>query len=167
MLGRGCVWVARWLRVQAVNRCAIRPWNEMAIDVNGHLDARVSELLLHIGERLALLNQETREGVPKVMDANAPELRFLEEPVEHAVPEVVSIHAMPCRREEHAQGHRLPGLEGHAFPRRPETLERLRQGQGHVDAAPLLVLRQRQLPRHEVAPACVGSNDCGLFEGVS
>jgi len=49
------------MRVQAVDRRPIGPRD--AIDVYRDLDTRVPELLLHVGERLALLNQETRVRV--------------------------------------------------------------------------------------------------------
>ena len=55
------------MRVHTVDRRPIGPWDEMAIHVHRDLDAGVPELLLYEGQRLSLLNQQTRVGVPEIM----------------------------------------------------------------------------------------------------
>ena len=40
----GCVWVADWLRVELVDRGAVRTRNQMPVDIDRHLDRRVPEL---------------------------------------------------------------------------------------------------------------------------
>ena len=52
------------MRVETVNRRPIGPWDEVPVDIHRHLDRAVAELLLHLGERFALLNEQTRVGVP-------------------------------------------------------------------------------------------------------
>ena len=44
----------------------------MAVDVGGDLDGAVSHLLLHIHQRLALLEQEAGECVPEHMNNATP-----------------------------------------------------------------------------------------------
>jgi hypothetical protein len=61
----GCVWLHRTVVVEPIDGSAVRARNEMAVYVHGDLNARMSELFLHVHDRLALLYQKRREGVPK------------------------------------------------------------------------------------------------------
>jgi hypothetical protein len=45
----------------------------MPQDVHRHLDGAVSHLVPKVGQALALLNQQRRERVPQVMEANPPQ----------------------------------------------------------------------------------------------
>ena len=73
--------------VQLVDGRSIRPRNQMPVRVDGDLDRRVPELLLHVDDRFALLQQQRRERVPQVVDANLAEIGLLEDPRED-VPDV-------------------------------------------------------------------------------
>ena len=66
---------------------------------------RVSELLLHVDDRLALLQQQRRERMPQVVDADLPELRFLEHPREH-VPDVALLERGRPRSDGKTHGGR-------------------------------------------------------------
>ena len=44
----------------------------MAVNVGGHLNRAVDHLFLHIHQRLALLKQQAREGVPQDVDDSGP-----------------------------------------------------------------------------------------------
>ncbi len=71
------------MRVQAVNRRPIGPGDQVSVDIHRDLHTGVAELLLDIGERLPLLDEETRIRVPEVVQADLAEPRLLQQPVEH------------------------------------------------------------------------------------
>ena len=71
------------MRVQAVNRRPIGPGDQVSVDIHRDLHTGVAELLLDIGKRLPLLDEETRIRVPEVVQADLAEPRLLQQPVEH------------------------------------------------------------------------------------
>ena len=48
----------------------------MAVEVHRDLDRVMTELILHVGERLAALDQERGVGVPEVVEADPTEPRL-------------------------------------------------------------------------------------------
>ena len=87
----------------------------------------MAELLLDVGQRLALLNQETRVGVPQVVQSNSWELRLLKNPIADPTPQIVAVNLFAVRGCEDPGGQRLPCLEGGSLPRRPKPFEGLGQ----------------------------------------
>ena len=66
----------------------------------------VAELVADIRELLALGDEEARERVPEVVEAHASELGLLEDLVEHAVAEVVSVEGAPSSVQNNQSGTR-------------------------------------------------------------
>ena len=59
----GCVWLRRSVVVQPIDRVPIGSRHEVPIHISGDLDAGVAHLVTHVGEALAVLDQQRREGV--------------------------------------------------------------------------------------------------------
>ncbi|HTM27494.1 MAG TPA: hypothetical protein VL225_19990 [Vicinamibacterales bacterium] len=97
----------------------------------------MAEVLLHVDDRLALLQQQRRERVPQVVDANLTEFHLLEDACED-VADVPLLKRRAFQRGEHPRRQRLPLLDP-PFPLQPAPGEqRLEQLRGHVDPTPLM-----------------------------
>jgi hypothetical protein len=63
------------------------------------LNRTVPELVSHVSERLAVLNQETGIRVPQIVQTNALHVRVFEEPVENPLTQVIAIEGRAIGRE--------------------------------------------------------------------
>src|SRR5215470_12217589 len=68
----GCAGVAPRF-VEPVYGCLVCPRNQVPIDVHGHLDRMVAHLVFHVDDRLSVLEQARSEGMPEIVESNAPE----------------------------------------------------------------------------------------------
>jgi len=73
----------------------IRSWDEMTVDVYGHLDGVVSKLGLDILGGLPLLEQEACISVPQIMETDPPDPCLLQALVEDPLPQVVFVQLSP------------------------------------------------------------------------
>src|SRR5215471_21748399 len=78
----GCAGVAPCF-VKPVYRCLVRPRNQVPIDVHGHLDRMVAHLVLHVNDGLSVLEQPRSEGMPQIVEPNAPEACFSQRLMKH------------------------------------------------------------------------------------
>ena len=69
MFDAGCTWDADRCSVQTIDGGAIAARHEVSVDIDGDLNRRVPELIAHIRETLAVLNQLGRKGVTPMPDA--------------------------------------------------------------------------------------------------
>ena len=69
----GCV----WLRVQTVHSLAVATWNQVPVDVHGHLNGTVPHLLLDVNGCSPIAQKQTCEGMSNIMKANVPKSCFL------------------------------------------------------------------------------------------
>lgn len=60
----------------------------MPVNVDGHLDRRMAELVAHVGERLPLRDEERGVGVSQIVESHMPEPRLLETPQKVPLPYV-------------------------------------------------------------------------------
>jgi hypothetical protein len=109
-------------------------------------------------------------GIRCVVHANLPELRLLQHPREN-VPHVALLERRAFERGEYPLGHRFSFLQpAGALLAAPIEQDREELG-GHVDAAPLMRLRRREDPAHQVpldddesaVPVDIGPLDCDLL----
>ena len=63
-------------RGEPVDGLPVRFGDQVSVGINGDLDGAMSELLLHVGERLPVSDEPGREGVPFMPDLTEP--RFLQ-----------------------------------------------------------------------------------------
>src|SRR6184192_1021292 len=110
----------------------------------------MTELILHVGERLAALDQERGVGVPEVVEADPTEARLLEQGQPDAMHEVQGVDRPvdPIREYPRREIAALNGSLG--LEKRFPPLERSRERGGEVHAARLARLRA---PNQELAAA--------------
>ena len=68
--------------LQAVGDGALAAYVQMAVDVRGHLDVRVSQPLLHVLQAVALRQQHTGAGVAQVVEPDMGQVVLLQQLVE-------------------------------------------------------------------------------------
>ena len=56
--------------VQAVNGPSIPSWNQMAVEIDRHLNGGMPHLFFHVNGALAVLKQEGRKRMSEVMETN-------------------------------------------------------------------------------------------------
>ena len=83
--------------VKSIDRGTISTRNEMPVRVHRDLNRRVSELVLHVGEALAVRDQERRVRVAEIVDPNLPKAGLLEHPRPNARVEVVAVEHAAAR----------------------------------------------------------------------
>ena len=104
------------LIIETVDCGAISARHQVPVNVDRNLNGRVSELFLHVHDRLALLNQQQRERVAEVVEPHATDAGLLKDPVEH-VADVGFVQQGSVGRREYDVRCVLSGLQG-SFPRR-------------------------------------------------
>jgi len=94
----------------------------MPVEVDRDFDRRVTELVLDVGQRLAGLDQQRREGVAQIVEADPPQPGLTEQRRPHAVQEVHGVDRLARVIDE--APHQIVALE-----RRLGLQERLFRGQ--------------------------------------
>jgi|SRR5437762_636914 len=114
----------------------------------------MTELILHVGGRLAALDQERGVGVPEVVEADPTEARLLEQGQPDAMHEVQGVDRPvdPIREYPRREIAALNG--GLGLEKRFPPLERSRERGGEVHSARLARLRA---PNQERASAVADS----------
>ena len=121
----------------------------MPIDVNRHFNAVVAKLVTDIGERLTGLDQKARVRVPKIVNPDPPQTRFLQSLVEDPPPPVIHIDESPNAICEYPLGLLLwrtltPRDRDHNHNRGCrlilERLQSLGELQAHIDSSAFAVL---------------------------
>src|SRR5262245_12989188 len=74
---RGCVWVADCCVlggiIELINGLPVTSRDKMSVGIDRDLDGMVPELLFHLGEGFALLNEQAREGMAQIVNTDAPQ----------------------------------------------------------------------------------------------
>ena len=83
---------------QAVGNGTLAAYVQMAVDVRGHLDVRVSQLLLHVLQTVALRQQHAGAGVAQVVESDMGQVVLLQQLVEGVAYIVggVGVPVLPC-----------------------------------------------------------------------
>ena len=142
--------------VEAIDRGAIRTRNQMPVRVDRDGDRRVAQVLLHVYDRFALLQQQGRARMPQIMQPDVAQRRRLKQPSKH-VPHVPLFERRALEGREDPRRHRLPLLEpARLLPTLPVQEDRgeLRR---QIDAVPFMRFWRRQhatddVPLHEEEP---------------
>lgn len=69
--------------VESINSAAIPAGHQMAVDIDRDLHRGVPHLLFDVDQRFPLLNQQTGERVPEIVDAMVPQLGLAQNPAVH------------------------------------------------------------------------------------
>ena len=86
--------------LQAVGNGTLAAYVQMAVDVRGHLDVRVSQPLLHVLQTVALRQQHAGAGVAQVVESDMGQVVLLQQLVE-GVAHIVGGVGMPVLPGEH------------------------------------------------------------------
>ena len=83
---------------QAVGNGTLAAYVQMAVDVRGHLDVRVSQQLLHVLQAVALRQQHAGAGVAQVVKPDVGQVVLLQQLVEGVTHIVggVGVPVLPC-----------------------------------------------------------------------
>jgi len=85
----------------------------MAVSVHGDLNRGVPHLFLHVGQRLAVLDQSRRERVPEIVKAYPAEAGLFEQRVKNT-PGEIGLEKRPPFARRKDPGQRTPPL-GQSF----------------------------------------------------
>ena len=85
---------------QAVGNGTLAAYVQMAVDVRGHLDVRVSQQLLHVLQTVALRQQHAGAGVAQVVEPDMGQVVLLQQLVE-GVAYIIGGIGMPVLPGEH------------------------------------------------------------------
>src|SRR5262249_2833978 len=108
----------------------------------------VPELLAHVRDRLTRAEQQRREGMSHLMWSAPMELRHVENLVERLA-DVGLVELRPDARAEHPLRTQAVLEELHALTTEMEA-QHGSELAGHIDPAPLVILRRRQFAADEV-----------------
>ena len=86
--------------LQAVGDGALAAYVQMAVDICGHLDVRVSQPLLHVFQAVALRQQHAGAGVAQVVEPDMGQVVLLQQLVE-GVAYIIGGIGMPVLPGEH------------------------------------------------------------------
>ena len=86
--------------LQAVGDGALAAYVQMAVDIRGHLDVRVSQPLLHVLQTVALRQQHAGAGVAQVVKPDMGQIVLLQQLVE-GVAYIVGGVGVPVLPGEH------------------------------------------------------------------
>src|ERR1700687_674463 len=83
----GCVLLHGGERVQTINEADVPSRNQMDVFVRCDLDGTVSHLIANVWQGSACLDQQTPEGIPQVVEPDAPQASTLESGKEVSLPD--------------------------------------------------------------------------------
>jgi len=72
--------------VEPVDDAFVAAWNEMAIDIDSHLDRMMAELLLHVREAFLVLDQVRGKRMAQIVDSKLPQLSFCQRLLKSSLP---------------------------------------------------------------------------------
>src|SRR5712692_5066974 len=113
----GCVWVADgciFQPVQLIHRLPITAWHQMPVGIDGDPDTVVSQLVFHVGQGFPILDQQTGEGMPQVVNAQPPQPCLCQQLRPDPPPEVMVVHQLLLAVGKDPRG--LPPSPGSGFP---------------------------------------------------
>ena len=125
----------------------------MPVNVDCHLDAGVPELLLHISQWFAILNEQGSEGMPEIMKSDPPESCLFQAPDENPVLEVLHISGISFLIRKHPlRNFILSPCEPLRLVHSAKSVERLQEFVRKIDSALLAGLGRIHLTVDDVSP---------------
>ena len=106
----GCIFL---LGVKPVHCPTVTSRNEITVDIDSHLDAGMPQLLLYIYRTLSLTQEQTRIGVPDVMESHLSDTHLAVYPLEDP-PDVVLLHMFSILVEHDL--HYISPARSHGLP---------------------------------------------------
>src|ERR1700687_3188475 len=70
-----CILLRSCFEIQAIDPRDVRSRNKMPIRIHRHLDGTVAHLILHVGQRGAVPDEQAAEGVSQIMEAESTQAR--------------------------------------------------------------------------------------------